>query len=64
MTAELRGRTPGRRPGASRPIPNTVANALGIQVPGTQELYGLEFESGYALTDRWDVQLNLSWNQN
>lgn len=45
-------------------IPNAVPNTLNVNVPGTQELYGLELESGLAVTDRWDLSLNLSYNHN
>jgi len=45
-------------------VPNAVPNTLSVNVPGTQELYGLELESGLAVTDRWDVALNLSYNHN
>jgi iron complex outermembrane receptor protein len=45
-------------------IPKTVPNTLGVSVPGTQELYGAELESGYAITENWDAQVNLSWNKN
>lgn len=45
-------------------VPNAVPNTLSVNVPGEQELYGLELESGLALTDRWDFGLNLSYNHN
>ncbi len=45
-------------------IPNSFANSLGIQVSGSQELYGLEMETGYAISENWDVQFNFSWQQN
>jgi len=45
-------------------IPNSFANSLGVSVSGSQELYGLEIESGFAITENWDAQLNVSWQQN
>lgn len=51
-------------PNARDGIPNAFATTLGVSVPGSQQLYGLEFESGYAVTSNLDVQLNVSWNKN
>lgn len=51
-------------PNARDGIPNAFATTLGVFVPGTQRLYGLELESGYAVTPELDVQLNVSWNKN
>ena len=45
-------------------IPNDFPNSLGVTVPGSQEIWGLEFESGFAITDNWDAQLNVSWSDN
>jgi len=45
-------------------IPNAFANTLGISVSGSQELYGLEVESGIAITENWDAQLNFSYQKN
>ena len=51
---------PNKRDG----IPKAFANTVGASVPGSQELYGLELESGFAITENWDAQLNVSWNKN
>lgn len=45
-------------------VPNAFATTLGVFVPGSQRLYGLELESGYAITPALEVQLNVSWNKN
>ena len=45
-------------------IPNSFPNTLGIQVPGSSEFWGLEFESGMAFTENWDAQLNVSLQDN
>lgn len=45
-------------------IPNTFANSLAVSVSGSQELYGLEVETGFAITENWDAQFNVSWQQN
>lgn len=45
-------------------IPNQFANTLGIQVSGSQELYGLEVESAFAFTENWDAQFNFSYQKN
>ena len=51
-------------PSARDRIPNAFATTIAVSVPGSQQLYGLEFESGYAVTSNLDVQLNVSWNKN
>ena len=45
-------------------IPNDFPNSLGVTVPGSQNLWGLEFESGFAITENWDAQLNVAWSGN
>ncbi|MDE0800665.1 MAG: TonB-dependent receptor [Rhodospirillaceae bacterium] len=45
-------------------IPNITSNSLTIQVSGSQKIYGLEIETGYAISDNWDMQLNASWQKN
>ena len=37
---------------------------LGVSVPGSQKLWGAEFESGFVITDNWDAQFNVSWSDN
>ena len=44
--------------------PNPFANSLGVSVPGSQKLWGAEFESGFVITDNWDAQFNVSWSDN
>jgi len=45
-------------------LPNSFANSLTISVSGSQELYGLEVESGMAITENWDANLNVSYQTN
>ena len=45
-------------------IPNDFPNNQGISVPGSQKLWGVEFESGMTLSENLDAQLNVSWNDN
>ncbi len=45
-------------------IPNNFANSLTVQVGGSSEFWGVEFESGMAFTENWDTQLNISWQDN
>jgi len=45
-------------------VPKTIPNTLGVSISGSQKLYGIEFESGYNITDSWDAQFNISWNEN
>ncbi len=45
-------------------IPNNFANTLTVQVGGSSEFWGIEFESGMAFTENWDAQLNVSWQDN
>ena len=45
-------------------LPNAFPNSLTIQVPGSSEFWGLEFESGMAFTENWDAQLNVSLQDN
>lgn len=45
-------------------IPNTFPNLQSIQASGSQELWGLEWESGFDVTENWDAQLNVSWSDN
>lgn len=45
-------------------VPNAFPNTIAASVPGSQKLYGLELESAFAFTDKWDAQLNVSYNKN
>lgn len=45
-------------------IPNITSNSLTINVSGSQKIYGLEIETGYAISDNWEMQLNASWQKN
>ena len=41
--------------------PNDFANTQTVSVGGSLKLKGIEFESAFAITDSWDAQLNISW---
>lgn len=45
-------------------IPNAFPNNQGISVPGSQKLWGVEWETGAALSENLDVQFNLAWSDN
>ncbi len=45
-------------------IPNPFPNNQGISVPGSQKLWGLEWETGAAVSENLDVQFNASWSDN
>ena len=45
-------------------IPNAFPNNQGIQVPGSQKLWGLEWETGAAFSENLDVQFNVAWSDN
>ncbi len=45
-------------------VPNEFPNTIGASVPGSAKIYGVELESGFAFTENWDAQLNVSYNKN
>jgi outer membrane receptor protein involved in Fe transport len=51
---------PADRDGIPLPFPNNTNQTIS----GSQELDGIEFESGGAITENWTAQLNVSWSQN
>jgi len=44
--------------------PNDFPNNQGISVPGSQKLWGLEWEAGFVASENLDVQFNLSLSDN
>ena len=45
-------------------LPNSFANSLSVQVSGSQKIWGMEVESGMAITENWDAQFNVSYQKN
>ena len=45
-------------------IPNAFNNTLAFSTSGDAKFKGLEFETAYAVNENWDIQGNLSWNDN
>lgn len=45
-------------------IPNTNANFRSVSTAGSSEYWGVELESALAVTDNWNVNFNLTWNDN
>jgi len=42
-------------------IPNDFPNTLGATVAGSSDMYGVDLESAFLLTDNWSANLTLSW---
>ena len=42
-------------------IPNAFPNTLGATVAGSSDMYGIDLESAFQLTDNWSATLTLGW---
>ncbi|MDX2224971.1 MAG: TonB-dependent receptor, partial [Rhodospirillaceae bacterium] len=45
-------------------LPNAFPNTLGFSTSGAAKFKGAELETAYQINDNWDINANLSWNDN